>query len=83
MNKRVEETKEQDVNETVSTNELDKRSKYKISLENIEEIKIYNKNYNSKFTDIKPPKMQNNEDKVFVPEVKQRLIKSLISDINI
>ena len=82
-NKKFEEKKEQDANETSPINELDRKSKYKISLENIEEIKIYSKNFNSKFTDIKPPKKQINEDKIFIPEVKQRLIKSLISDINI
>ena len=82
-NKKFEEKKEQDANETSPINEFDIKSKYKISLENIEEIKIYSKNFNSKFTDIKPPKKQINEDKIFIPEVKQRLIKSLISDINI
>ena len=67
----------------ISNNEInEKMHKLKISLEN-GEIQILNKNYNSKLTDIKPPKKQIENDKPFEPEVKQRLIKSLISDINI
>ena len=62
---------------------FDKKHKYKINLDNNEEIKILNKCYNSKLTDIKVPKKQSIEDKAFEPEVKQRLIKSLISNINI
>ena len=64
------------------SNNNEKMHKLKISLEN-GEIQILNKNYNSKLTDIKPPKKQIENDKPFEPEVKQRLIKSLISDINI
>jgi hypothetical protein len=62
---------------------IDKKYKYNINLENTEEIKILNKCYNSKLTDIKAPKKQTVEDTVFEPEIKQRLIKSLISNINI
>ena len=60
-----------------------KKEVIKISLEKKEEVKILNKNYNSKLTDIKASKQQNVEDKVFESGIKQRLIKSLISDINI
>lgn len=74
-NKMKEENKEQSIK--------DKKQKFKISLENGEEIKKLNKHYNSKLTDIKPPKKQNDNEQHFEPEVKQRLIKSLISDINI
>ena len=77
-NNKFEENKENDFE-----NFDDKKIKYKMSIENKEEVKILNKNYNSKMTDIKAPKKQSVEDKVFEPEIKQRLIKSLISDINI
>ena len=80
INKKKEENKES----TEYTREMfDKKHKYKINLDNNEEIKILNKCYNSKLTDIKVPKKQSIEDKAFEPEVKQRLIKSLISNINI
>ena len=82
-NKKMEENKEQDIDGSKYVNENEQKNKYKISLENIEEIKMLNKNFNSKLTDIKAPKKQKNEDKVFVSEIKQKLIKSLISDINI
>ena len=84
INKNKEENKEQDLEESISNNEIkDKKSKFKISLENGEEIKKLNKYYNSKLTDIKPPKKQNDEDKPFEPGERQSIIKSLISDINI
>ena len=84
INKNKEENKEQDLEESASNIEIkDKKNKFKISLENGEEIKKLNKYYNSKLTDIKPPKKQNEEDKPFEPEEKQSIIKSLISDINI
>ena len=78
INNIKEENKQQDLDEI-----KDKKLKLKISLENGEEINELNKYYNSKLTDIKQPKKQNDDDKSFEPEVKQRLIKSLISDINI
>ena len=62
---------------------IDKKYIYNINLENAEEIKILNKCYNSKLTDVKAPKKQVVEETVFEPEIKQRLIKSLISNINI
>ena len=77
-NNKFEENKENDFE-----NFDDKKKKYKMSIEKKEEVKILNKNYNSKMTDIKAPKKKSVEDKVFEPEIKQRLIKSLISDINI
>ena len=77
-NKNSEENKEQDYDDLKN----DKNIKNK-NIEKEEEIIILNKFYNSKLTDIKAPKMKNIQDKLFEPEVKQRLFKSLISDINI
>ena len=77
-NKNSEENKEQDYDDLKN----DKNIKNK-NIEKEEEIIILNKFYNSKLTDIKAPKMKNIGDKLFEPEVKQRLFKSLISDINI
>ena len=83
-NNKFEENKENDLEDFVDSKERsDKKLKFKISLEKKEEVKILNKNYNSKLTDIKASKQQNVEDKVFESGIKQRLIKSLISDINI
>lgn len=81
-NNKNEENKEQELGQN-QKEIIDKKYKYKINLENTEEIKILNKCYNSKLTDVKAPKKQNVEDTVFEPEIKQRLIKSLISNINI
>jgi len=81
-NSKNEENKEQDLGRN-QKEIMDKKYKYNINLENTEEIKILNKCYNSKLTDVKAPKKQNAEDTVFEPEIKQRLIKSLISNINI
>ena len=77
-NKNSEENKEQDYDDLKN----DKNIKNK-NIEKEEEIIILNKFYNYKLTDIKAPKMKNIQDKLFEPEVKQRLFKSLISDINI
>ena len=82
-NKNNEENKEKDCDEHLSLKEHSKKNKYKISMENGEEIQILKKQYNSKLTDIKAPKMQNIQEKPLEPEIKKRLIKSLISDINI
>ena len=78
--KNNEEKKEQDSDEFIKKNDINIKNK---NIENKEEIIILNKIYNSKLTDIKPPKMKNIEDRLFEPDVKQRLFKSLISDINI
>ena len=85
VNNDKRENTQQDSDDFINNEEKEKEKKHKlkISLENGEEIIVLNKNYNSKLTDIKPPKKQNEDDKHFEPEVKQRLIKSLISDINI
>ena len=80
-NKHKEEYKEQENDDSNSKKEKnDIKNK---NIEKAEEILILNKFYNYKLTDIKAPKMRNIEDKLFEPEVKQRLFKSLISDINI
>ena len=66
-----------------SNNELnEKTKKYRIDMDNKEEINILNKFYNDKLTDIKAPKLKMVEDKE-VPEVKKKLITNLISNINI
>ena len=66
-----------------SNNELnEKTKKYRIDMDNKEEINILNKFYNDKLTDIKAPKLKKVEDKE-VPEVKKKLITNLISNINI
>ena len=66
-----------------SNNELnEKTKKYRIDMDNKEEINILNKFYNDKLTDIKAPKFKMVEDKE-VPEVKKKLITNLISNINI
>lgn len=66
-----------------SNNELnEKTKKYRIDMENKEEINILNKFYNDKLTDIKAPKLKMVEEKE-VPEVKKKLITNLISNINI
>ena len=66
-----------------SNNELnEKTKKYRIDMDNKEEINILNKFYNDKLTDIKAPKLKIVEDKE-VPEVKKKLITNLISNINI
>ena len=66
-----------------SNNELnEKTKKYRIDMDNKEEINILNKFYNDKLTDIKAPKLKMVEDKE-VPEVKKILITNLISNINI
>jgi hypothetical protein len=64
-----------------SNNELnEKTKKYRIDMDNKEEINILNKFYNDKLTDIKAPKLKMVEDKE-VPEVKKKLITNLISNI--
>ena len=66
-----------------SNNELnEKTKKYRIDMDNKEEINILNKFYNDKLTDIKAPKLKMVENKE-VPEVKKKLITNLISNINI
>ena len=66
-----------------SNNELnEKTKKYRIDMDNKEEINILNKFYNDKLTDIKAPKLKMVEEKE-VPEVKKKLITNLISNINI
>ena len=66
-----------------SNNELnEKTKKYRIDMDNKEEINILNKFYNDKLTDIKAPKFKMVENKE-VPEVKKKLITNLISNINI
>ena len=66
-----------------SNNELnEKTKKYRIDMDNKEEINILNKFYNDKLTDIKAPKLKMVEDKE-VPEVKKKLITNLITNINI
>ena len=82
VNKNIEENKEQNLYE-YRNNMNDKKFKVKESIENGEEIQKLNKYYNSKLTEIKPPIFKKVEDIPFEPEVKQKLIKSLISDINI
>ena len=82
VNKNIEENKEQNLYE-YTNNMNDKKFKVKESIENGEEIQKLNKYYNSKLTEIKPPIFKKIEDIPFEPEVKQKLIKSLISDINI
>ena len=82
VNKNMEENKEQEFYECYD-NMIDKNFKIKASLENGEEIQKLNKYYNSKLTEIKPPILKKVEDIPIEPEVKQKLIKSLISDINI
>ena len=82
VNKNIEENKEQNLYD-YTNNMNDKKFKVKESIENGEEIQKLNKYYNSKLTEIKPPIFKKVEDIPFEPEVKQKLIKSLISDINI
>ena len=76
-----EKNKERELNR--SNNDLnEKLKKYKKDMDNNEEMKILNKIYNSKLTDIKAPKYKQIEDKEG-PEIKTKLIKNLISNINI
>ena len=76
-----EKNKERELNR--SNNDLnEKLKKYRKDMDNNEEMKILNKIYNSKLTDIKAPKYKQIEDKEG-PEIKTKLIKNLISNINI
>ena len=62
-----------------SNNELnEKTKKYRIDMDNKEEINILNKFYNDKLTEIKAPKLKMVEDKE-VPEVKKKLILEILS----
>ena len=76
-----EKYKEKEMNRS-NNNINEKTKKYRKDMDNKEEINEFNKLYNSKLTDIKAPKQKIIEDKV-CPEVKMKLIKSLISNINI
>jgi very-short-patch-repair endonuclease len=62
--------------------ENEKTRKYRKDMDNNEEINVLNKIFNSKLTDIKEQKQKKIEDKPG-PEIKKKLIKSLISNINI
>ena len=62
--------------------ENEKTRKYRKDMDNNEEINVLNKIFNSKLTDIKEQKQKKIEEKPGT-EIKKKLIKSLISNINI
>ena len=72
---------EKELNKSIGE-ENEKTKKYRKDMENNEEIKVLNKIFNSKHTDIKEQKIKNVEDKSG-PEIKKKLITNLISNINI
>ena len=79
-NKQIEENKQKNMEEMEAN---DKKNNYKINLKSGEEVQILSKNFNSKFTDVKTPKKQITGETPFDEDIQQRLIKSLISNINI
>ena len=76
-----ENSNKMDLNKSINE-ENEKTRKYRKDMDNNEEINVLNKIYNSKLTDIKEQKQKKIEDKPG-PEIKKKLIKSLISNINI
>ena len=80
-NNRKEECKEKELNKS-NNEENEKRRKYRIDMDNNEEINELNKFYKCKLTDIKEPNQKKMEDKDN-PEIKKNLISNLISNINI
>ena len=76
-----EKNREKEMNRS-NNEKKEKSKKYKEDMDNHEEINELNKLYKSKLTDIKVQKQKKTEDKL-CPEIKKKLIKSLISNINI
>ena len=76
-----ENSNKMELNKSID-DENEKTRKYRKDMDNNEEINVLNKIFNSKLTDIKEQKQKKIEDKPGT-EIKKKLIKSLISNINI
>ena len=79
--KNKEEFKKKELNRS-NSDINEKAKKYRKEMDNNEEISELKKIYNLKLTDIKAPKQKIIENKE-EPEIKKKLIKNLISNINI
>ena len=79
--KNKEEFKKKELNRS-NSDINEKTKKYRKEMDNNEEISELKKIYNLKLTDIKAPKQKIIENKE-EPEIKKKLIKNLISNINI
>ena len=80
-NKNKEEYKQKELNKS-NSDVNEKTKKYRKEMDNNEEINEFKKIYNLKLTDVKAPKHKKIENKE-EPEIKKKLIKNLISNINI
>ena len=81
-NKEETKDKEKDINKS-NDEKKEKRRKYMIEFDNDEKEEILEKYYKAKLTDIKVPPQQKIVENKNKPEIKKKLIKSLISNINI
>ena len=80
-NKNKEDYKQKELNKS-NSDVNEKTKKYRKEMDNNEEINEFKKIYNLKLTDVQAPKHKKIENKE-EPEIKKKLIKNLISNINI
>ena len=81
LNKHEKENKEKEINKS-NDEHNEKRRKYKIELDNNDDEEIFERLYKPKLTEIKTVKQKKIENTAG-PEIKKKLFKSLISNINI